>query len=192
MLDFRLLSADSEDDVASLFCLFEQTTEYSLLVEGQLPTLQDARDELVDLPSGKTMYDKFFGGYWKDGTLLGCVDLIRGYPDDNIAYLGLLLFAESHHGHGLGVQALNHVIELARSWQCNALRLAVIDKNTRGLRFWLREGFSELYRKPTTQFTGDAIILQRALEPLVPEDGRQASLAGALRPSGSSLLSLEV
>ncbi len=163
MLDFRRLAFDSEDDVAALFGLFEQTCEYSLLVEGRLQTLQDAREELTDLPPGKTMADKVFGGYWKDDRLVGCVDLIRGYPEPDIAYLGLLLFARSHQGQGYGVRALEHVMELARTWQCTALRLAVIDKNTRGLRFWQREGFIELHRKPTTRFTGDAIVMQRLL-----------------------------
>lgn len=163
MLAFRLLAADSEDDVAALFGLLERASEYSLLVKGRLPTLQDARDELTDLPAGKAMTDKVFGGYWKDGTLVGCFDLVRGYPEPDIAYLGLLLFARSHQGQGLGVRALEQVMDLARTWQCTALRLAVIDKNARGLRFWQREGFVELYRRPTTQFTGNAIVLQRAL-----------------------------
>ncbi len=163
MLHFRLLAADSEDDVTALFRLLEQTSEYSLLVEGRMSTLQDARNELTDLPIGKTMADKLFGGYWEDGTLVGCIDLVRGYPDPDIAYLGLLLFARSHQGQGFGVRALEHVMDVARNWQCTALRLAVIDKNTRGLRFWQREGFVELYRKPTTRFTGDAIVLERVL-----------------------------
>jgi GNAT superfamily N-acetyltransferase len=91
------------------------------------------------------------------------MDLIRGYPEPHIAFLGLLLFSETHQGQGLGKLALTHIANLSRSWGCTALRLSVIDKNLQALAFWQREGFIEMYRKPTTQFTGDAIVMQRSL-----------------------------
>lgn len=163
MLDFRLLTADHGEDVAALSTLFDQAPQYFIVVEGRPSTFQDALDSLTELPPGKAISDKFFGGYWKSGTLVGCMDLIRGHPEPDIAFLGLLLFSESHQGKGLGVQALAHITKLSKSWGCTALRLAVIDKNERGLAFWKREGFHELHRKPTSRFTGDAIVLQTAL-----------------------------
>lgn len=161
MLDFRPFHPGSKEDAAALFGLFEQARAYSLLVEGKLPTIEDAIEDLSALPPGKQLQDKFYGGYWKDGALVGCMDLIRGYPEPDIAYLGLLLFGNSHQGHGYGVVAMAHINQLARSWGCTRLRLAVIDKNIRGLRFWQRQGFVELYRKPRPECTGDAIVMQR-------------------------------
>jgi GNAT superfamily N-acetyltransferase len=163
MLDYCPLSGSSEKDVAELFALFEQAPDYSLIVEGRLPTLEDARVALTETPPGKTLKDKHFGGYWKNGTLVGCMDLIRGYPEPDIAFLGLLLFSESNQGRRLGSHALAHIADMSRSWGCTALRLAVIDKNVRGLAFWQREGFREIYRKPASRFTGDAIVMQAAL-----------------------------
>lgn len=163
MLEFRPFRLGSDADAGVLFALLQQASDYSLLVEGRRPTLDDAIKELSALPPGKPLQDKCFGGYWVDGALIGCMDLIRGYPEPDIAYLGLLLFASAHRGAGHGVAALSHLSDLARSWGCARMRLAVIDKNVRGLRFWRREGFAELYRKPTVEYTGDAIVLQRTL-----------------------------
>ena len=163
MLNFRLFGPDSNEDAVALFGLFDQAREYSLLVEGKLPTIEGAKDELTALPPGKQLHDKYYGGYWNDDTLVGCMELIRGHPDPDIAYLGLLLFGNSHQGRGYGRAAMSHISDLARSWGCTKLRLAVIEGNVRGLRFWQREGFVELYRKPTAKFTGDAIVLQRAI-----------------------------
>ena len=163
MLDYRPLRAACSEDVAALFALFEQAPGYSLIVEGRLPRPEDARAALSQTPPGKAQKDKFFGGYWKDGALVGCMDLIRGYPEPDVAFLGLLLFSETHQGQGLGVSALEHIASLSRSWRCAALRLAVIDKNERALAFWRREGFRELCRKPAINFAGDAIVLHKAL-----------------------------
>jgi len=162
-LEFRLLRHDAPEDVTRLFGLFEQAREYSLLVEGRLPTLEEAKQELLDCPPGKTLEDKFFGAYWLDDRLVGCADLIRGYPEPHIAYLGLLLFAQSCQGQGLGVRALAQLVEMARSWGCSLMRLAVIETNLRALAFWQREGFCEIYRKPTQKFLGDAIVMEKMI-----------------------------
>ncbi len=163
MLDFRLFQTDSSEDAETLLGLFGQAREYFLLCEGRLQTFEEAVNDLAALPPGKQLRDKCYGGYWRDGVLVGCMDLVRGYPEPDIAYLGLLLFGESHQGQGYGVAAMAHISQLARLWGCTKLRLAVIDKNVRGLQFWQRQGFVELYRKPKPEFTGDAIVMQRAL-----------------------------
>ena len=161
LLTYRCLSPDSEADVDALYSLFQHAADYSLLVEGKLPTREEARDELTSLPPGLGLSDKFFIGFWMDRTLVGCADILRSYPEAQIAYLGLLLFSPAHQGRGLGVLALNRLTELARSWHCHELRLAVIDKNERALQFWQREGFRELYRKSVSGFTGDAIVMHK-------------------------------
>jgi GNAT superfamily N-acetyltransferase len=163
MLTFHPLSATSEADVAALNQLLQQAPGYALTVQGRLPTLADAREALQAVPPGKGRADKLFGGYMLQGRLVGCADLIRGHPEPHIAFLGLLLLAETHQRQGLGPQALVHLHTVARGWGCTQLRLAVIDQNVAALHFWQREGFAELYRKPTTGFTGDAVMMRRAL-----------------------------
>ena len=161
LLTYRCLRPDCEADIDALYALFQETAEYSLLVEGKLPTRDEARGELTGLPPGLGLSDKFFLGFWMDRTLVGCAEILRGYPEAQIAYLGLLLFSPAHQGRGLGVLALDRLTELMRSWHCRELRLAVIDKNVRALRFWEREGFRELYRKSVSGFTGDAIVMHK-------------------------------
>src|SRR5450759_2434976 len=116
MLDYRPLSANNSEDVAALFSLLEETPEYSIIIEGRLPTIEDAKAALSETPPGKEMKDKFFGGYWKDSVLVGCMDLIRGYPEPDILSLGLLLFSETNQGQGFGIHALAHIANLSRSW----------------------------------------------------------------------------
>ena len=161
MIAYRCLHSDSEADIEALHALFLQAADYSLLVEGKLPIREETVEELTERPAGMALKDKFFIGFWRDGELIGCADLLRGYPEPWIAYIGLLLFSPAHRGRSLGVLALNSLTELARSWHCRELRLAVIDKNDRALRFWQREGFHELYRKPVSGFTGDAIVMHK-------------------------------
>ena len=163
-LNYRLMRADSEADQQALFELLKQAEAYSLLVEGVLPSFDDAIEDLSDLPPGKSAEDKFFFGIHHSDRLVGCADLIRAYPDPDIAYLGLMLFAETSQGKGYGKLALAYLSREAFAWGCRRMRLGVVETNAAGLRFWQREGFSEIYRKTVEGFTGDVIVMQKHLD----------------------------
>lgn len=163
MLTFSELSENDSTHVSLLQALFEAAPDYSVTVEGRLPGPQDGLEALRALPVGKARADKVVGIYRFEGTVVGCLDIVRAHPEPHIAFVGLLLFAADHQGHGFGAEALRHIKELAQGWQCTRLRLAVIDTNTRALHFWKREGFYELYRKVTTKYTGAAIVMETAL-----------------------------
>ncbi|OBS08692.1 GNAT family N-acetyltransferase [Acidihalobacter prosperus] len=159
MLNQRLLHAN-RDDIDALQMLLEQAPGYSLTIQNRLPAPGDAEQALLDLPPGKTMDDKHFYAYLLHDNVIGCADLLRGYPEPDIAYIGLLLFAESHQGCGYGTLALENLRAQARHWNCGTLRIAVVEKNTQALKFWRRAGFAELYRTPAPEYTGDAVVMQ--------------------------------
>lgn len=163
MLTCHELSEHNPVHVLLLQGLLEAAPDYSLTVEGRLPSPTDGIEAFRALPAGKERKDKLIGTYLYQDIPIGCVDLVRGHPEPHIAFLGLLLFAKARQRHGHGVAALRHIKELARAWSCTTLRLAVIDTNFQAFRFWKREGFIEIHRKPTTKYTGAAIIMETAL-----------------------------
>lgn len=163
MLELAACSEHEPADVAAIQQLLEAAPAYTLLVEGRLPQPGDGYSAISDLPPDTARTDKFFGAFSEDGKIIGCLDLVRGYPEQEIAFLGLLLFAETHQGKGYGLIGWQHAVEMARAWNCQQLRLAVIETNQRGLKFWQRLGFCELYRKAMPAYTGDAIVLEIAL-----------------------------
>jgi GNAT superfamily N-acetyltransferase len=74
--------------------------------------------------------------------MIGCVDLLRGYPDQKTAYLGLVLLAESHQHRGLGAQAFGEVERIVSSWrEISAIRGAVVASNSIVIPFWEKMGF---------------------------------------------------
>ena len=141
----RLLDATDREPLQNLHW---SAPGYSLIVHGHLPP-------------GKSMDDKFVLGIFLDGRLVGCAEVLRGYPEPEVAYIGLLLFAEAHQGQGLGRKALGEVFDLAAGWGCGKVQLAVIASNRRAHAFWSREGFTELRRKQVPKVTGEAIVMQR-------------------------------
>lgn len=162
-LSCRPLSSSHQADVASLQALLESAPGYYLVTQDQLPPPTAATDLLSAVPHGKSQADACVIGFFLAGDLAGCAGLVRGYPTKEAAFLGLLLFAESHQGRGYGVAALKQVDAVARSWGCEKLCLAVIETNVRARSFWRREGFVEIAREAASGFSGDAVVMERRL-----------------------------
>jgi GNAT superfamily N-acetyltransferase len=149
--------------VDALQALLVAAPGYHRIVYGRLAGEREGLDTFTMLPSGKTLDDKLVLGFFLNDALVGCAEVLRGHPEPATAYIGLLLFSETHQGRGHGQAALHRVEECARKWGCSAIRLAVIATNARAHAFWLREGFSEVLRKRIPDVTGEAIVLQRPL-----------------------------
>lgn len=143
---------------------------YYRLIEHRLPAAHDAEELLLACPPGMQADDKFVLAIVQDDESLGCIDLIRGYPVPETAFLGLLLLKEGAQGQGIGTRMVAEIMALAASWHCTRLRLAVIETNAPAMGFWRKHGFSQVDRKVIAGFTGDTLLMERAIpHPVGPD-----------------------
>jgi len=144
--------------------LYERCTDFHELAEG-MPTRADSGAyELEALPPGKMSADKHvFGIVAADGELAGYVDLVRDYPERGEWWLGLLMLDPAARGAGLGSRVVRGAAEWAAARGARAILLGVLEQNPRAERFWRRQGFIELDRRPYTSDTGrpSRIIVMR-------------------------------
>jgi RimJ/RimL family protein N-acetyltransferase len=96
--------------------------------------------------------------------MVGCVDVIRSYPTDDCAWIGLLLFSEMHQSRGYGKTALALVVAMAHEWGCSRVQLAAISTNSRAFAFWQRGGFKEAYRTISQRFIGEVVVMERPIK----------------------------
>lgn len=121
----------------------EAAPRFAQLLSGAAPGPHEGEEILSLLPDGKTADDKFVYAVELDGVCIGCVDLIRGYPDAQTAHIGLLLLAQAYEGCGLGSASLARIETLVHAWpECSRLRVGIVERNARALAFWTRHGFA--------------------------------------------------
>ncbi|TMH27905.1 MAG: hypothetical protein E6H66_22775, partial [Betaproteobacteria bacterium] len=89
-LTLRLLTGHPVQ-MAALQCVLEATPGYFQSVTGRPPGQAEAQSLLSALPPDKGYADKFLWGFYCDEALIGCADVIRGYPVAEKAVIGLLL-----------------------------------------------------------------------------------------------------
>jgi ribosomal protein S18 acetylase RimI-like enzyme len=161
-------------DMAQLQRVIEAAPDYVQRVTGLPPGPADSQSTYTMLPEGKGYDDKFVYGIYRGDEMVGCVDLIRGWPDACTAHLGLLLVAEPFQRQGIGAAALRLVEEEVLRWgTCTTIRLGVVATNAQALPFWQRQGFVETgevkpYRYGSVE--SEVVVLAKRLD-AVPVGG---------------------
>lgn len=130
--------------VAELQLVLESRPDYHERVNGSPAGPDEAQCVFSALPDGLPADRKYVFGVYRDGAMIGCIDLLVGYPDAHTAMLGLLLVASSAAGNGVGSGALRLLEDWIRqNSDCDRIRLGVVRTNDGVLGFWRRMGFIE-------------------------------------------------
>jgi ribosomal protein S18 acetylase RimI-like enzyme len=132
------------DDVGALQALIESDPGYTERITGYPPGPADAQSLLMMRPEGLPEDAKVVLGAFDGGELVAVIDLLRGYPDQSYAFIGLLQVHGDRRGRGVGGTAYGLVERyVAAEWpEVRRLRLAVVDTNAEAAApFWIRQGF---------------------------------------------------
>ncbi|HFI0563752.1 TPA: GNAT family N-acetyltransferase [Streptococcus suis] len=105
-----------------------------------LPSLESLANDLVDCPPGKSLSDKYFLGFWDKNNLVAILDLIDGYPTEEIAYMGLFMVDANLSGQDLGSRIMAELLpQLATRFK--KVRLGYVESNPQSSHFWAKLGF---------------------------------------------------
>lgn len=139
-MDLVAVDLSAQDQV---FSIFEKSPDYFLSVEGCLPSMATVHEAIMGKPA------KMVPGYRKEfllvknevGDAVGAVELHLNHPENDIAYIGLLLIRQDMAGKGLG-RACYHAAEdyIRKTYGCRSIRLGVSDDNDVS-GFWSKLGF---------------------------------------------------
>jgi GNAT superfamily N-acetyltransferase len=161
MLTLRRLSPSNPDDLLSFSAAFRGTPSYVYATAGRVPTDEEIEAMMNTIPPGHTTETVFLFEIDEDTVPIGCVSIVRGYPNTTTAYLVLLLIVQAAQGRFLGRSVLRDLESLAKSWGCTSMAAVVDSANERALRFWLREGFSEVRRTQLHGLVGQAVAIEK-------------------------------
>jgi len=156
------------NDEAQIQALFESDPDYFRIVQGAPPGPAETKDLMSDLPEGKECCDKFvYIVFDRHGVVIAVVDLIRGYPSDEIWFLGLLFVAPANRNMGLGTRVLEAICVHVRQQGGLAIRLGVVRENVGARALYDCAGFHFIYERKRTYANGFSVmidVLERTLE----------------------------
>ena len=132
----RLDEADA--DRILRFC--QKNTQYYEYCEAQ-PTREQVLSDLSLTPPGISLSDKYYIGFFQNETLVAVMDLIDGYPEPDIAFIGFFMMNKDLQGQGSGSAIIRETAEMLKSAGKRTIRLAIDKGNPQSTHFWKKNGF---------------------------------------------------
>lgn len=146
MIDVSLLSSIYEvrrlddsyaDDILEL-C--KENTQFYQYTEAE-PTEEQILEMLHVTPPGMEMSSKYYVGYYLHGALIAVMDLIDGYPAQDVAYIGFFMMNKAFQGRQIGSGIISEAAKYLKSQGKTAIRLAIDQGNPQSTHFWKKNGF---------------------------------------------------
>ena len=161
----RRIRAQNDPDFEQLVDFILANPVYRLQVQQRKPDRSDAVSLLAELPAGARANQKYVWGIWYRGKLVGCLEIIRSWPEVDKLYIGFLMIDERWRRHGLASAALKLLAERTRSWAgIRRWRLAVVETQQDAQEFWKQQGFlatGQLEKRP--QYRGRLVVMEKPI-----------------------------
>jgi len=159
----------TEDDIESVYELCQQNTIYYEYCPPFI-TREGVRADMEGLPPGKSMEDKYYVGYYKEERLIAVLDLIDGYPKEEIAFIGFFMTDVLVQKKGVGTTIISALCDYLKTIDFKAVQLAWVKGNSQAEGFWLKNQF-QIVRESSSNVAQAVIVGERKLGEV--EDGAE-------------------
>ena len=149
-----------DSDAESILNLCSGNAQFYRYCEAK-PTIEQVLDDMHITPPNISMSDKYYVGFYEDKTLVAVMDLIDGYPDAEIAYIGFFMMNPIYQGNQIGTAIISEVIDYLRSIGKKAVRLAIDKGNPQSTHFWKKNGFTVI--RDVLQEEGTVLVAEKIL-----------------------------
>ena len=147
MIDISMLSNqyiirrlnDSDTDDILDFC--QKNTMYYQYCGAEISKDQVLND-LHITPPGVDIADKYYVGFFNGEEMVAVLDLIDGYPEPDIGYIGFFMMNAALQGKQIGSAIIQDVCSYLKQIGKTAIRLGIAKDNPQANHFWKKNGFT--------------------------------------------------
>lgn len=104
-------------------------------------TVQGIKKDMIALPNGKTLEDKYYIGFYDNNKLVAIMDLISKYPDEETAFIGFFMMSQERQGKGEGTNIITEVCGYLKEIGFLKVKLGYVKGNSQSETFWRKNHF---------------------------------------------------
>jgi ribosomal protein S18 acetylase RimI-like enzyme len=140
-------------DSPEIFAFLKQCNDFSILVEGMTYEMSDVIGLLMESPPGFDLKDKHVLAVVNSSKQIeGIIDLVVGYPEKDIWFIGLILVAPTFRRNGIGTKIIHEIEKLVNKAGGKEIRLGVVEENSNAFNFWKKNEYRLLNIRPPVKF----------------------------------------
>ena len=98
-------------------------------------------NDLHITPPGVDISDKYYAGFFNNEEMVAVLDLIDGYPEPDIGYIGFFRMNADLQGKQIGSRIIQDVCAFLKQHGKTSVRLGIARDNPQARHFWKKNGF---------------------------------------------------
>lgn len=149
-----------EEDIPNILMVCQGNSVYYKYYKSE-PTNENIKDSMRALPSNKSIDDKYFVGFYNEDRLVAVLDLITGYPNEDVVYIGWFIMNKEFQGSGVGTAIIEDIILYLKE-DFSYVKLGYIKGNPQAENFWKKNKFRPVGNEVETD-SYTIVNMQRAL-----------------------------
>lgn len=156
----------TQANVAEIFALQQEHDYYQYFQTTKLKET-DILTDLTLFPEKSSLEHKFYLGIYHEGKLLAVLDLLLGYPEPQITWLGLLMISKHQIHQGVGRMLMEKLAQTLLREGFKIIGTAVPLQATGALKFFEKLGFLQIGMQTAFTKEGapfDVILLTKELD----------------------------
>ncbi len=146
MIDLSALSTKYDtrlfnpSDVELILSVAQKNMQFYKYTEAK-PIRKQILHDMETAPPRKDLSDKYYFGFFDGDVLVAIMDLVEGYPTDDITYIGFFMMNPEYQGKGIGSFIVSEVLIYLKLIGVKKIHLAIDDGNPQSKHFWQKNGF---------------------------------------------------
>ena len=128
---------------------------------GAEATREQIMSDLHIAPPGVETENKYYLGFYDENGLLAVMDLIDGFPEESMAFIGFFMMNIAAQGKGVGSSIIRELTACLKDAGKSAVRLGIDKENPQSNHFWRKNGFAVL--REAAQERGIVLLAERRL-----------------------------
>jgi GNAT superfamily N-acetyltransferase len=156
LMDFEITTI-TRQNFEQIFEVYDTNQEFFVLTQDKKATIDSSINDIDAIPPHCEIGQKIYVSIWKNGKVIGVMDLIERYPDKTAFWIGLLLIHGDKQGKKYGSRIINAVLNAAETAGYKSAQLGVIENNVKAINFWQKHGFN------ISGHSGNIVILERII-----------------------------
>ena len=166
MIDISMLSDDyivrvmDDSDADVILSLCRGNTLYYHYCNAE-PSKSLIINDLHITPSGVDISDKYYVGFYDGKKLIAIMDIIDGYPESEMAFIGFFMVDAAYQGKQIGSGIIQNVCTYMKKNGKTTIRLAIDKNNPQSTYFWKKNGFVVI--KEVEKESGTLLVADKTL-----------------------------
>mgnify|MGYP003295784707 CR=1 FL=1 len=148
------------EDTELIYTLCKSNPQYYEYC-GKSLSVEEIESDLNIMPPGISMEQKYYIGFFENQKLIAVMDLIDGYPNSNVAFIGFFMMYGELQRAGIGSKIVSEALIYLKRQGFQTCQLGIDKENPQSNHFWRKNGFQII--REVVQEEGIILVAEKQL-----------------------------